>query len=281
MNLKNEFAEWFPSRAPNSYKTWYGNNLSGKLEDINEAYKASFEKSLFDIDISDISKEIKIIEYNILNRDKVKNNALMEYDNKASKGIPKAIIRNYFIGFLLEKYNDRPFIQKASKKSNDLFRSNSKKQNSRYKGNPIGNSQNLLIRNILSNIGNENITINDWYLTKQYFDNKCVYCGNENELVMDHAIPINKEKLGEHKIGNLLPVCKTCNQNKSDKDYKEFINAENTNTINKIEQYMISKNYIPLGDNDTVRKVLNMAHEEVALIAERYINIINELLIRK
>jgi len=37
MNLKNEFAKWFPPRSPQSYKRWYRNNLSEKLNDIDEA----------------------------------------------------------------------------------------------------------------------------------------------------------------------------------------------------------------------------------------------------
>jgi 5-methylcytosine-specific restriction endonuclease McrA len=275
MNLKKEFAEWFPSKAPNSYINWFRENLGEKLDDINKAYKVSFEKSLFDIDITNISKEISSIEKNIANRNNVKNKFFAEYDIRTSNGIPKAIISNYYIGFLHEKYNGRPFIPRTRKRSYSI-----KKSNSRYKGNAIGNSQNHLIRNILSNIGNESFNENDWEETKKHFNNKCAYCGSEGVLVIEHAIPINKEKLGEHKIGNIIPACKSCNQNKADKDYKEFL-GDKINIIDKIEQYMKIKSYIPLGNNDKIKYLLNKAHEEVAIIAERYINIINELFIQK
>ena len=36
----------------------------------------------------------------------------------------------------------------------------------RYKGNPIGNASNALVRNILSNLGNERFNSADWTETK-------------------------------------------------------------------------------------------------------------------
>jgi hypothetical protein len=88
MNLKNEFAKWFFPKSPQSYKAWFRNNLDDKLGEINEAYKASFEKSLFDIDINDIPTEISNIKNNIANRDNAENTTLAKYDKKTSNGIP-------------------------------------------------------------------------------------------------------------------------------------------------------------------------------------------------
>jgi hypothetical protein len=42
---------------------------------------------------------------------------------------------------------------------------------------------------------------------------------------------------------------------------------------------MESRNYVPLEDNDQLKKILNMAYEEVAMVANRYITIINELFV--
>jgi len=149
------------------------------------------------------------------------------------------------------------------------------RENSRYKGNAIGNAQNLLIRNILSNLGDESFNENDWIETKKYFGDKCAYCDNSTEeLVMEHAIPINKEKLGEHRIGNLVPACNKCNKNKGDKDYREFL-GENINAIRKIDEYMESKNYTPLEDDNYIKALLKIAYEEVSIIADRYIKILN------
>ena len=146
----------------------------------------------------------------------------------------------------------------------------------RYRGNAIGNSQNLFVRNILSNIGHESFSENDWQETKAYFSNKCAYCGAETDLVIDHAIPINKAKLGEHRIGNLVPSCNHCNDKKGNRDYREYLNGDDEK-IKTIEAYMDSKNYVPLGDNEQVRMILQLAYTEVSSLVDRYIVIINSL----
>jgi hypothetical protein len=80
--------------------------------------------------------------------------------------------------------------------------------NSRYKTHAIGNAQNSLIRNILSKIGQESFNEADWHAAKAHFSNRCVYCDEQKELVRDHAVPINKTNLGEHRIGNLVQAAK-------------------------------------------------------------------------
>jgi 5-methylcytosine-specific restriction endonuclease McrA len=148
--------------------------------------------------------------------------------------------------------------------------------NSRYRGAHIGNAQNAFIRSILSSIGLESFNEGDWYSTKSFFSHRCAYCDAEAELVMDHAIPINRERLGEHRLGNLVPSCNPCNARKGGKDFREFL-LGNTEAISRIEKYMDSRNYVPLEDNEQMKIILNMAHEEVAVLAGRYITIINEL----
>jgi len=152
----------------------------------------------------------------------------------------------------------------------------SSRSNSRYRGNAIGNAQNLFIRNILSSLGLETFNEADWNVTKDYFSHTCAYCGAETELLMEHAIPINKEKLGEHRLGNLVPSCALCNNNKGGRDFRTFL-GENTAAISRIEAYMDSRNYVPLEDNEQMKMILNMAHKEISALADRYITIINEL----
>jgi len=155
--------------------------------------------------------------------------------------------------------------------------SRSPRSNSRYKGNAIGNAQNLVIRNILSNLGQESFGENDWKATKEYFVNSCAYCGETGELQIDHAVPINRKSIGEHRLGNLVPSCKKCNASKADKDFREFL-GEDSERINIIEQYMDSRNYVPLGDNEQVQMILKIAYQEVSSIPKRYIAILNEIL---
>jgi len=152
----------------------------------------------------------------------------------------------------------------------------SSRENSRYRGNAIGNAQNLLVRNILSNLGKESFNDQDWKETKEYFSNQCAYCGAEGELVIDHVIPINRVALGEHRLGNLIPSCRACNSSKADKNYLEFLEEKNER-IEKIQKYMESRNYVPLGKNEQVAMILDMAYKEVATVSHRYIAILNEL----
>ena len=149
-------------------------------------------------------------------------------------------------------------------------------RNSRYRGNAIGNAQNLVVRNILSNLGQESFNEGDWESTKAYFSHQCAYCGGDGELVIDHVIPINRSSLGEHRLGNLVPSCRSCNARKAGNDYREFL-ADAPQRAEFIQNYMDSKNYTPLGDNAQVAMVLNMAYKEVSSVADRYIAILNEL----
>ncbi len=134
------------------------------------------------------------------------------------------------------------------------------------------------MRNILSNLGTEQFSEEDWFATKAYFNHQCAYCGEVKELVIEHAIPINKVYLGEHRLGNLVPSCKECNSAKASKDFREFLEGSD-DKIAAIEAYMDEKNYVPLENNEQVSMILEMAYREVGTVAERYISIINELFI--
>lgn len=150
------------------------------------------------------------------------------------------------------------------------------RRNSRYRNTAIGNAQNAVVRNILSNLGHESFSETDWVSTKEHFSNQCAYCGADGDLVIEHVIPINRTSLGEHRLGNLVPSCKPCNAKKGDKDYREFL-SDSPQRIDFIQSYMDNKNYVPLGDNEQVAMVLEMAYKEVSSVADRYIAILNRL----
>ena len=152
--------------------------------------------------------------------------------------------------------------------------------NSRYKGNAIGNAQNGLVRTILSNLGEESFSEEHWKNTMSHFHNKCAYCGSEEEIVMDHVVPINRKSLGEHRLGNLVPSCKSCNSKKGNKDYKVFLEGKK-DRMSAISKYMEDNNYKPLGDNKEVAMLLEMAYKEVAIVSNRYIEILNTIMQNK
>ncbi len=189
--------------------------------------------------------------------------------------------KEYFVQYLLEKGIATQTELQNEFLSSEEYVAKQKQQalrkNSRFKNSAIGNAQNLFIRNILSHLGNENFTKNDWEETKQFFFNSCAYCGSSDSLEIEHAIPINKKNMGEHRLGNLVPSCKSCNKRKASKDFRDFL-GENEGRIQKIELYMKSRGYASLETNEQVAELLEMAYREVADVAARYITIINRVL---
>jgi HNH endonuclease len=150
-------------------------------------------------------------------------------------------------------------------------------RNNRYKATAIADAQNLFIRVILSKIGDESFSQKHWDGAKIFFNGNCAYCGEAKELYMDHGVPINKTTLGEHRLGNLIPSCKKCNDDKHYADFKVFL-GDRIDRIAKIEAYMTNRDYTPLGDNTQIKMILDQAHAEVAALAQRYIDIINVVL---
>lgn len=147
----------------------------------------------------------------------------------------------------------------------------------RYKATAIGNAQNLFVRVLLSNIGQESITQSDWANAKKFFGDACAYCGSVADIHMDHAIPINRTALGEHRLGNLIPSCKPCNDAKHYAGFREFL-KDRPAALEKIESYMSNSGYTPLVAHPQISLIIEEAHAEVAALADRYIRIINAIL---
>jgi hypothetical protein len=136
----------------------------------------------------------------------------------------------------------------------------------------IGDVQNSLVRLILWQAGRESITDRHLQAEKKYFNNKCAYCGEEKDLHFDHAVPINKTSLGQHRVGNLIPSCAECNQKKGQKDFREYLRgkSESDDRIEKILAYMESQNYVALGDEKQVKALLKGARKELFNVAGKY-----------
>lgn len=165
-------------------------------------------------------------------------------------------------------------VAKAEEKNDDKLNKRLR-SNSRYRGNAIGKAQNLVVRNILSNLGDESFSENDWKNTKEFFNNGCAYCGSKEQLIMEHAIPINKTMLGEHRLGNIVPSCNKCNKEKASQSYDTFL--KDAPRLEKIETYMKSKKYEPLGSHsksEIIAELLEKAYLDTAEVAKRYIEII-------
>jgi len=53
---------------------------------------------------------------------------------------------------------------------------------------------------------------------------RCVYCGKESKLSLDHVIPLTRG--GDHKKRNLIPACKSCNSKKCNRPVEDWLEAE-------------------------------------------------------
>jgi hypothetical protein len=64
------------------------------------------------------------------------------------------------------------------------------------------------------NPGSVGVEFGDWQRLVRRYRGCCAYCGCRPEVIqMDHVIPLARG--GRHAVGNVLPVCPTCNHSKS------------------------------------------------------------------
>ena len=64
------------------------------------------------------------------------------------------------------------------------------------------------------------------------YSSPCIACGTTERVTIDHIIPIARG--GRHSIGNLQPLCLTCNSSKNAKtmaEWKYFLNTERTSNV--------------------------------------------------
>ncbi len=64
------------------------------------------------------------------------------------------------------------------------------------------------------------LTVDQWNETKEYFNNRCAYCGKEKSLAQEHFVPLSKG--GEYTHNNIIPACRSCNSSKNNKDFFEW-----------------------------------------------------------
>jgi len=57
-------------------------------------------------------------------------------------------------------------------------------------------------------------------MIKDKWGNKCAYCGEENNLTIDHVVP--RSKGGTDFVTNVVCCCQDCNQDKSHKPWEEW-----------------------------------------------------------
>jgi len=146
----------------------------------------------------------------------------------------------------------------------------------RWRAMPVGVAQNALVRHLLSTLGEDTFGKDDWRKACAHFGDACAYCGATGKLVIDHAVPLNRTALGEHRLGNLVPSCNACNSKKGDLDHRTFL-EDAPDRVTMIEAWMTACDYRPRSDDDTLRSFLALAHEEIGALANRWRDILANL----
>jgi hypothetical protein len=59
-----------------------------------------------------------------------------------------------------------------------------------------------------------------WQRIQTDFGSACAYCGKQERLQIEHLIMFNRAEYGLHHPGNIVPVCKACNERGKDADKK-------------------------------------------------------------
>ena len=52
---------------------------------------------------------------------------------------------------------------------------------------------------------------------KNQWDNKCAYCGSDEDITLDHVVP--RTKGGSDHADNIIACCKSCNADKAHEDW--------------------------------------------------------------
>lgn len=106
----------------------------------------------------------------------------------------------------------------------------------------------------------------------EYFDNGCCYCASpisKKSISLDHLIPMNKASLGLHAWGNVVPCCNSCNNEKQQKGWKDFLNTKAEPKAAKsrrerIESFVSLKRYDP---NLNLHEYADNLYEDVGAVA--------------
>ena len=154
----------------------------------------------------------------------------------------------------------------------------------RYRATPLGAVQNALIRHLLGSLEYEAFTRADWESVKNDdFGGACAYCEVVGKTELDHATPINRIHLGEHRLGNLAPACATCNGQKSNQQYVAYLSRKHRGDpgrartlINSLETHAARHGYQPIEAPERISPILEEARAKLKELADFYRNQINQ-----
>lgn len=95
------------------------------------------------------------------------------------------------------------------------------------------------------------INIDDWRALLVKFERRCAFCGGQPQFLdLDHIVPINLG--GFNVVGNIVPICRPCNSQKSRYCPKRFAKLWNIDLRPILEKARIRDSNYPIHSDEFV-----------------------------
>jgi hypothetical protein len=131
-----------------------------------------------------------------------------------------------------------------------------------------------------------------WLQIQEEFGNACAYCEQQDRLQIEHLVMFNRKEYGLHHPGNIVPVCKRCNERSKDasKNYMswpahlaEKSGGEDSDTYiarrNKIEAHIRRYKYPVLSQQErhAVAVIAESLYENIKAEADKSLRMYERL----
>jgi 5-methylcytosine-specific restriction endonuclease McrA len=77
-------------------------------------------------------------------------------------------------------------------------------------------------------------TTEEWTALCHAYDNRCLRCGDEGPLTVDHIVPLTRG--GTHNLANLQPLCARCNVSKGNRHSTDY-RPDRGQAARRIQEY--------------------------------------------
>jgi hypothetical protein len=112
----------------------------------------------------------------------------------------------------------------------------------------------------------------DFAMVRAFFDERCCYCYaalTPKQVNQDRLNPMNKNSLGLHAWGNIVPACQDCNREKQGTSWRDFLirraRAEAVDRHAKVSEFIALYRYDP--DTTKLRTFAEELYEEADAVA--------------
>lgn len=97
------------------------------------------------------------------------------------------------------------------------------------------------------------LTEQQWQFTKDWFGNKCCYCGSERKLEQEHFIPVTSS--GGYTHDNIVCACKSCNNSKGTKPFDEWYPTHKDYSPERERRIFEFLNHVANCDDNTTQQL--------------------------